>query len=82
MPEFLPKKEEELTAFLTGKKTRHDGTVYDLVKNTCFLRLSRKLKNKGVVRMCCGAMPCVDIVHHGPVVGINIVVILKEKTVP
>merc|ERR1712194_69809 len=36
VPKLLPKGEEKLIAFPTGKRTCDGGPVYGLVENTCF----------------------------------------------
>ena len=81
MPKLLPEGEEKLIAFPTGKRTRDGGPVYGLVKNTCFhvWHANRRAKTWGGSR--CGAVTQVDSVHPGTVVGINVVVVRREKTV-
>ena len=79
VPKLLPKGEENLIAFLTGKRTRDGGPVYCLAKNMCFhvWHANGRAKAWGGSRH--GAMPRVDSVHYGPTVGIDVVVVAGER---
>ena len=81
VPKLLPEGEEKLIAFPTGKRTRAGGPVYYLVENMRFHVWHANGRAKMWGGLCRGAVPRFASVHCGPAVGIDIVVVQREKTV-
>ena len=65
-----------------GKEdTRDCGPVYGLVKNTCFHIWHANGRAEAWGGLRCRAVLWIDSVHHRPAVGIDVVVVRREKTV-